>query len=776
MKKKVLILFLCAFSVFTFKLDFVKADDSSVNGGQGKNVTVASGGTCNSVGVENCVWYNGMHITSRVTLYYFYENGSYVKLGTPVYITNNNTLESWGFTKANGWNMVQESLPGALIDYGNGTKVHDYSKFAVLFTGSSSSIKVKETVLNKYLGTGYINYSKSNLTKDSQKSSATTPATHGYRLVIEPVYSVADYESTGANGEIQLSIALRTAKEIAAMGNGFSNNSHFVASGTARVANASVNMYVKWKDVGISGLGNNPTPIGWTASERATIANFNSGYAMNIIDISEAVVQNQCYDIKVEGNVAKCQNTGKLNAGYVYETVTGPFTCPNNIPDDTVNQYGRLTYTGNSCKVYCLESATQEFPGSVKNKVQLGTHLQWPTNKQSQYNIYPLIIRGTKKCKVIGTNTNNCKTTTVINELLSDFNQSYKSDVNISWNNGIEIKETGTWADVTTNSLVSGDDITLLRTAYFSLPTNLNRYVNKETGEISDSPPNNASYIDIGYGNLSVSEDAELKDYDLTVINSSLGTSNVFKDLIDAQNYTCYYGVGAGDCLCPEDSLNNAGKSIYHLIKQDGITCAEGIQKYCYNEFRCDNPYTCGDDTANAGYLVECDGNCDQICNKTVLDAEDICEAPNIPDRDPGKIIYRTISLSDPFPSYDADKSILQTGLTIGMFNDNVKGRYPGSNWNSSLLVRNKILNNRGVDGDDVYNKKPLYTFVLTSEQIKAIRKYNNNNSYTDFNLDCLTNNSIACVSSFIRSNIAGLTGGTCSGKLTNNNFYTCAN
>jgi hypothetical protein len=140
------------------------------------------------------------------------------------------------------------------------------------------------------------------------------------------------------------------------------------------------------------------------------------------------------------------------------------------------------------------------------------------------------------------------------------------------------------------------------------------------------------------------------------------------------------------------------------------------------------------------------------------------------------KIIYRTISLQNPFPSYNADKTVEQTGLTVGMFNDTVKGRYPGSNWNSKTVVKSKILNNRNVDGDEVYSQQPLYTFTLTSDTIKAIRKYNKsqNDSYSDFNLNCLKNNSAACVSDFVHNTTYGLTGGKCDKKLTANTFANC--
>ena len=140
------------------------------------------------------------------------------------------------------------------------------------------------------------------------------------------------------------------------------------------------------------------------------------------------------------------------------------------------------------------------------------------------------------------------------------------------------------------------------------------------------------------------------------------------------------------------------------------------------------------------------------------------------------KIIYRTISLSNPFPSYDSDETVTQNNLSVGMFNDTIKGRYPGMNWNSTITVKNKILNNRGVDGDKVYTeKKPLYTFKLDAKTIQAIRKYNKKHKYSDFRLNCKMGNAAACVSeTFVHDTTYGLKDGTCNKDLNKKTFYTC--
>lgn len=95
-------------------------------------------------------------------------------------------------------------------------------------------------------------------------------------------------------------------------------------------------------------------------------------------------------------------------------------------------------------------------------------------------------------------------------------------------------------------------------------------------------------------------------------------------------------------------------------------------------------------------------------------------------------VIYRPISLLHPFPNYNA------------------KGRDSGFNWKN---FENYILNNRNVEGDKVYELKPMYEFYITASNIINIRKYNDSKddegNYADFNLTCVDGK--YCTSEFIR-------------------------
>lgn len=224
--------------------------------------------------------------------------------------------------------------------------------------------------------------------------------------------------------------------------------------------------------------------------------------------------------------------------------------------------------------------------------------------------------------------------------------------------------------------------------------------------------------------------------------------------------------------VCP-DGTANAGYSLDNCMNAGGSynSCKNSL---CDQDLKCpnadpDDP----DDTMSLQFRDCISVKINQGSN--LADAKAACDIYCNSKFKGQKIIYRTISLSDPFPSYDSDETVTQNNLTKGMFNDNIKGRYPGMNWNSTTTVKNKILNNRGVDGDKVYTKTPLYTFKLDAKTIQAIRKYNKKRKYTDFKLECKKGSAAACISTFVHSSTSGRTGtGTCDKTLTKKTFYTC--
>lgn len=101
-------------------------------------------------------------------------------------------------------------------------------------------------------------------------------------------------------------------------------------------------------------------------------------------------------------------------------------------------------------------------------------------------------------------------------------------------------------------------------------------------------------------------------------------------------------------------------------------------------------------------------------------------------------IQFRTIDLDNPFPARDGSS------------------RLPGTNWlGKDNYVRTYITYNRGVRGNEVYEKEPLYKITLTPSDMVKIREYNKENDYSNINneLVCTDENNTACLSPFLVSN-----------------------
>lgn len=338
-------------------------------------------------------------------------------------------------------------------------------------------------------------------------------------------------------------------------------------------------------------------------------------------------------------------------------------------------------------------------------------------------------------------------------------------------------------------------------------------------------PPDNV-VEDKGNGNFSTAkyngfkilkESIVGKKYNLKIFNTVLGHKNTFADLVN-KDYTCNYEVTetvTPDCICPEGT-DNAGKDLYCMIADSNTTCIEAQINYCNDSTitipdECDFDEFCPNDYSkkltpciDAGYTRDYCENL--ICKSSISNtyrckntngvggkmditscvytkmaqglseqsAIDECDSIICPISGGLRIIYRTISLENPFPG----KTI--SGGVSG-FNTDVKGRYPGTNWNSVNVVKNEILYSRTHSqssyGSKIYqNETPLYTFVLNSTTINAIRSYNDTHKYDDFELDCKKNNATACVSTFVHdSNLSGLVGGTCQYNTSKTNFYKCS-
>ncbi len=134
----------------------------------------------------------------------------------------------------------------------------------------------------------------------------------------------------------------------------------------------------------------------------------------------------------------------------------------------------------------------------------------------------------------------------------------------------------------------------------------------------------------------------------------------------------------------------------------------------------------------------------------------------NNPGNNDLEVIYRTISLDNPFPGESGE------------------GRLEGSNWIGNVIIFGDsmsykdayIKNNRGVSGEKVYQERPMFQFVLSASNIRAIRRYNKElkYNYNDFNLEC-EDGGYYCKSRFLQEGLgegyfnftnANSDGGTC--------------
>lgn len=381
----------------------------------------------------------------------------------------------------------------------------------------------------------------------------------------------------------------------------------------------------------------------------------------------------------------------------------------------------------------------------------------------------------------------------------------------------------------------------------YSLPTSGNllyNYVVKRNNRFvsqTAKPSSDSNYTTIGFSNLPISFDAKSgQDYSLTLSNIKFGDNG---GQYNPSNYTCNYEVTktpSSECLCPVGTKHE-GKDLSSFVIDKGLTCYDAQKTYCdyqsqtcpddtsidltaciseYDYFTCYDKYcrndgkdkycpnkpeikltTCLNNysydycynllcTSNVGSEYKCkntngvDGEMDiTSCVYTKMsqglslnDAINECDALICPISGL-RIIYRTISLENPFPGKNISNM-------VNGFNDDVKGRYPGTNWNDVKLVNEHILTvkRQGIkyDGSSIYQGEPLYTFVLTTSTINAIRNYNErqelNGGYADYTLDCKLNNSRACVSDFVHNpDLSGLVSGVCMNSTSRSNFYVCS-
>lgn len=115
--------------------------------------------------------------------------------------------------------------------------------------------------------------------------------------------------------------------------------------------------------------------------------------------------------------------------------------------------------------------------------------------------------------------------------------------------------------------------------------------------------------------------------------------------------------------------------------------------------------------TYNCTYNI----SCEQVFSKKDCDAfKAACPDEYSKHGCTSSLIFRPIPLTK-----------ASEGHALAFLTQDGKKRDPGKNWNNASVVDAIILNNRNVEGNDVYKLDPMYEITLTPELMNKIREYN---------------------------------------------------
>ena len=224
----------------------------------------------------------------------------------------------------------------------------------------------------------------------------------------------------------------------------------------------------------------------------------------------------------------------------------------------------------------------------------------------------------------------------------------------------------------------------------YRLSNNSYRYVIKETGESVKSVGDAKNYNDLGFSHLPVHFSALItKPHEYLIIIKSFGGTEI-------------------------DIPSKINKYTKYLINGD---------LFDGKSYKINDTYSCS-------YKLK---------TKPTYECIPGTDDPGCPDSDGGfDLIYRTISLYNPFPGKDGNSK-----------------RQIGYNWISDgeSYSEKYITNNRGVNTYEIYKLDPLYEITLDPAMMTKIKEYNSKKNtekgifhgrevflgYSDFTLNCKT-------------------------------------
>ena len=446
--------------------------------------------------------------------------------------------------------------------------------------------------------------------------------------------------------------------------------------------------------------------------------------------------------------------------------------------------------------IYCSDSVQtsfDEFYTTFRKSIRAGSY----------FNMNPLKVTDTKTCYI-----NN----------ISNSASGWQNSINTSKNIGTIDLSIGNFSykligapassNVTCNSYSGGvcTKATVVNELAYNLNPLVNRFINIKTMKqdtCADSCINGTNdintciancknintNIDKGTSNLTVPLNYlnGVYKYNLKFDNSIISKmalrnhkkGQVELKRIDNTNYKVRYEVDYKINSNTANAISNNNLSFTCPYKVTKYQCKDDDGNY----YPCDDPKCTGnncDSGCENGNCGECENlgtneccingkktACPSACNYECCDANG--NEISCPGGDSiiGDVIYRPISLIEPFPGKDGNK------------------RTPGNNWNKIVKTADGrvysygdyyIRLRRGYKDYEIYQTEPLYVIKLDGNKIQAIRKYNDKHDYNDFELTCI--NGENCVSNFLRGATQDFTinlidSGTCK-DINSHNFDSC--
>lgn len=367
------------------------------NGSAGTSFSGSGGGSCGSL--KNCTYGNPGKIFMQARLYYI-ENGSFTQIGKTFYFVNSSAYDY----------LKNTELKNQIISINASSYQDMRNKLNSYFLSNNAITNNGKAFLNKV--TNSDDYTKI-LKKDSQAANKNTPATKGYRIVIEPalLYANPTFSSDGR--------ALMTVKGMAGearrihTGSGtngsgtYSYNGYDMPSCTGKPgANANCSypllglgaqaqyLFTEFRDVGISGASKSYCENVNTDQ----LADMKNGCGLNMIDITKYSTPT-CYVSRVLSTQLACEKYNQNNTKSFSETYV---KCSGNQKSNNqYNIYGKKISESGTCKIYCKESAFVSLPGNISESIRQGSFFEWPTLPDNSEGLFKMSMKSSFKCTII---------------------------------------------------------------------------------------------------------------------------------------------------------------------------------------------------------------------------------------------------------------------------------------------------------------------------------------------------------------------------------------